>query len=256
MPWIKQWLEALDDPKLTRLSLAEVGAWWGLIMLAGKCGADGKITSGNQALGMDEIADALHIKTSEDRLALESMIAKMEKRRSLEWNAGHTLTIVNFVKRQRIPPSAYREAVAERVRRHRERRKETDEGREVPPSLEVGIDKEVELVTDEDKEVLKVWSGVKDFPRGKEVLGFLAKLKAEFPDVDILKESKTWAIRKLSEPLTGRSRPFSQLWNWMMKAREFNQAKALRVDQGKIPGERKQKRTKGSTDEEIARSLK
>ena len=95
-PWIKMWLEGLDDPKLTRLSLAERGAWWELLMLAGKCKAGGKILSGNQALDMDEIADALHVKTSEDRLALESMITKMEKRGSLVWNEGHTLTIVNW----------------------------------------------------------------------------------------------------------------------------------------------------------------
>lgn len=234
LPWIKLWLESLDDPKLTRLSLAERGAWWGLMGLAGKCEAGGKITSGGQGLDIDEIADALHIKAGEDRQALESMIAKMEKRGSLQWNEGHTLMVVHYEERQRIPPSARPEAVAERVRKHREHRKETDEGREVPPLLEAGIDKEVEPVTDEDREVLKVWSGVKGFPRdSNEATRFLNKLRAEFLDVDILKESKTWAIRKLSEPLTKRSRPFSQLWGWMMKAREFKQAKAPKVDQDK-----------------------
>jgi len=46
LPWIKMWLEALDDPKLTRLSLAQRGAWWALLKLAGKCDAGGKIVSG------------------------------------------------------------------------------------------------------------------------------------------------------------------------------------------------------------------
>lgn len=128
LPWIKMWLEALDDPKLTRLSLAERGAWWGILALAGKCNAEGKILSGGAGLDMDEIADALHIKTDEDRQALESMIAKMVDRGSLGWNE-HTLTVAHWEERQRIPPSLRPEMVAERVRRYRERRK-GDRGRE------------------------------------------------------------------------------------------------------------------------------
>lgn len=123
LPWIKMWLEALDDPKLTRLSLGERGAWWGVLKLAGKCDAGGKIISGGQGLDIDDIADALHIKTVEDRQALESMIDKMEKRGSLIWNEGHVLTVVHWEERQRIPPSSKPEAVAERVRLHRERQK-------------------------------------------------------------------------------------------------------------------------------------
>jgi len=122
LAWIKMWLEALGDPKLTKLSLAERGAWWGLLQLAGKCNADGKLESGEEALSMDDLAEALHIRTTEDRQALESMIAKMVKRRSLTYNEG-VLRVVHWQERQRIPPSARPEAVAERVRRHREKKK-------------------------------------------------------------------------------------------------------------------------------------
>lgn len=125
LPWMKHYLEALDDPKLTRLSLAEKGAWWGILELAGKCDAGGKIVSGGEGLDMDEIADALHIKTAEDRGSLESMIAKMGKRHSITYNEG-VLRVVHWEERQRIPPSARPEAVAERVRRHRERKKARD----------------------------------------------------------------------------------------------------------------------------------
>lgn len=123
LPWAKMWLEALDDPKLTRLSLAERGAWWGVLQLAGKLAADGRLETGAQGLDMDEIADALHIKTSDDRRALESMIEKMESRGSLLWN-GSVLTVVHWEERQAIPPSARPEAVAERVRQHRQRQRE------------------------------------------------------------------------------------------------------------------------------------
>ncbi|GAI59769.1 unnamed protein product [marine sediment metagenome] len=240
LPWIKMWLEALDDPKLTRLSLAERGAWWGILKLAGKCDAGGKIVSGGEGLSIDEIAEALHIKTAEDRQSLESMIAKLEKRGSLTWNEN-VLTVVHYEGRQRIPPSARPEAVAERVRLHRERRKKTGKGSEVQQLPEAGADKEVPPVTSQatardskeatgtlnkagDEEVLAVWSGVKGFPRdSKEATRFLNKLRAEFPDVDILGESKKWAAAKLSMPLTKRSMPFKQLWAWMLKAREFAQ---------------------------------
>lgn len=122
LQWAKMWLEALDDPKLTRLTLAERGAWWSILLLAGKCHADGKLVSGGQPLDMEEIAEALHMKTREDRQALESMITKMEKRGSFRWNQG-ALVVVHWEERQRIPPSSTREAVAERVRRYREKHK-------------------------------------------------------------------------------------------------------------------------------------
>jgi len=134
LPWIKLWIEALENPKLIRLSLAERGAWWGILKLAGKCAAGGKIVSGGAGLDMDEITDALHIKTAEDRQSLESMIAKMEKRGSLRLNEG-VLTVVHYEERQRIPPSARPEAVAERVRRHRERQKEKTEKGPAPKEL-------------------------------------------------------------------------------------------------------------------------
>ncbi|MBA7516334.1 hypothetical protein ES705_08382 [subsurface metagenome] len=259
LPWIKLWLEALDDPKLTRLPLAERGAWWGVLALAGKCAAGGKIVSGGAGLDMDEIAEALHIKTGEDRQSLESMIAKMEKRGSLAWN-GNVLTVVHYEERQRIPPSARPEAVAERVRRSRERRKKAGKGDEVQPSPKVGEGKKVPPVASQemardsdeatgtlnkagDEEVLAVWLGVKSFPRDSdEATRFLAKLRAEFPDVDILDVSKDWAAAKLSEPLTKKSMPFKQLRSWMKKARQFAQE---RRDRGGQPTKPKQARAKG-----------
>lgn len=235
------WLESLDDPKLTRLSLAERGAWWGILELAGKCDAGGKILSGNVGLDMDEIADALHVK-GDDRQSLESAVAKMEQRGSLLWNEGHILTVVHWEERQRIPLSARPEAIAERVRRYRKHRKETEEPEELAPSPTLGRTTEepeelapsgsprdsseatggVLLETSQDDVVLAVWSGVKNFTEdSNEATRFLTELKAEFPDVDILEESKSWAAAKLSEPLTERSMPFKQLRTWMRRAREY-----------------------------------
>lgn len=138
LPWVKMWVEALDDPKLIRLSLAERGAWWGLIKLARKLDPQGnnsgRLETGGQGLDMDEIVDALHIKTDSDRRALESMIEKMKSRGSLLWN-GSMLTIVHFEERQRIPASTHPEAVADRVRRYRDRQKKKPEKGPAPKEL-------------------------------------------------------------------------------------------------------------------------
>ncbi len=240
LPWIKMWLEALDDPKLTRLSLAERGAWWGILQLAGKCDAGGKLLSGGQGLDIDEIADALHIKTGEDRQLLESMIAKMEKRGSLKWNENNILMVIHWEERQRIPPSTRPEAIAKRVRRYRERRKKTGNGKEVQPSPTLGTGKEAPPEMSQDDEVLAIWSGVKNFPLitsedSNAATRFLAELKAEFPDVDILEESKSWSAAKLSEPLAGRSMPFKQLRTWMKRAHEFAGQKPHREKKGEDP---------------------
>ena len=96
----------------------------------------------------------------------------------------------------------------------------------VPPS-ESEIE---ESLSEGDREVVSVWRSVKgfDLPAG-EAAALVAKLRTEFGELDILAESKAWAARKLSEPLTRRSRPSSQIWNWMRKAREF--ARERRADE-------------------------
>ena len=121
LPWIKLWLDSLHNQKLIRLSLAERGAWWGLLSLTGELDAGGALSSGGQPLTLDEMAESLHIKEA-DRPHLVSMIQKMTKQGSLAWN-GNTLHVVNWHERQHIKPSDRPEAVAERVRRFREKKR-------------------------------------------------------------------------------------------------------------------------------------
>jgi len=90
------------------------------------------------------------------------------------------------------------------------------------------------VAAQDEEEVLAVWSGVKGFPRdSNEATRFLTKLRAEFPDVDILDVSRSWAAAKLSEPLTKRSMPFKQLRAWMKKERQFAQER--RGKAGQLP---------------------
>ena len=122
-PWLKMWIEWIHDPKMLGLTLAETGAWWKLITLAQQCAAEGQLVKGNGSpLSLPEIANSLHISTPKDMKTLQSMIQKMEAANSLSWN-NKTLTIIHFAERQELTPSSSREAVRERVRRHRERQR-------------------------------------------------------------------------------------------------------------------------------------
>ncbi len=81
-----------------------------------------------------------------------------------------------------------------------------------------------ENLSEGDRKVISTWCSVKGFSMpNEEAAKLVASLRTEFPDVDILAESKAWAARKLSEPLKPGSRPSQQIWNWMVKTREFAQ---------------------------------
>ena len=121
-PWLKMWVEWIDDPGMLDLSLAEQGAWWRLVTLAKKCGADGHLVKGHGApLSLDQIADALRIRTTADRRVFDSMVEKMTDQVSLHWNHA-TLIITHFAERQAKTTSETPEAVRARVRRYRERK--------------------------------------------------------------------------------------------------------------------------------------
>ena len=103
---------------------------------------------------------------------------------------------------------------------------------EIPPS-ESEIE---ESLSAGDPEVISVWRSVKGFSMpNEEAVELVARLRTEFPNVDILDESKAWAARKFSEPLKPSSRPSSQVWNWMRKAREFARERRKDEQQSRKP---------------------
>jgi len=97
-----------------------------------------------------------------------------------------------------------------------------------------------ESLCEGDREVISVWRSVKgcNLPVSA-AAELVAKLRKEFPDVDILAESKAWAARKLSEPLTRKSRPSGQIWNFMVKRRRWDNEKR---------GEHEQREAQRGTD--------
>jgi len=93
-----------------------------------------------------------------------------------------------------------------------------------------------ESLCEGDREVISVWCSVKGFTMSPaDASALVASLRTEFPDLDILAESKAWAARKLSEPLKPTSRPSAQIWNWMRLARQFAQE---RRDREQVKGRR------------------
>ncbi|GAI66740.1 unnamed protein product [marine sediment metagenome] len=120
-PWLKMWVEWIDDPKMLSLSLAQQGAWWRLLALAQKCMADGLLVKGNGApLSLDEIADTLRFITKPDRKVFDSTVKTMTDQGSLHWNSN-ALVVTHFAERQAKTSSETPEAIRDRVRRHREK---------------------------------------------------------------------------------------------------------------------------------------
>jgi len=119
-PWLKLWAEWIHDPKMLALTLAEQGAWWRLVTLAASCGAEGKLVTGNDIpLTFPEIANCLHITSTEDMDVLKSMVAKMELKGSLNWNSD-ILTVTHLVERQAKVASETTEALRERQQKRRQ----------------------------------------------------------------------------------------------------------------------------------------
>jgi len=121
-PWLKMWVEWIDDLKMLDLTLAEQGAWWRLCALAQKCAAGGALVKDNGTpLSMDEIASTLRIKAGADRKTFDAMIQKLSTQGSLHLNSN-ALVITHFAERQARVASETPEEVRVRVRRHRERK--------------------------------------------------------------------------------------------------------------------------------------
>jgi len=104
-----------------------------------------------------------------------------------------------------------------------------------------------ESLSEGDLEVISVWRSVEGFGLSEAAARQLvASLRTEFTNINILRESRAWAVRKLSEPLEPDSRPSSQIWNWMRKAREISQ-------RGEVHGQRKGKRVKARPASDFGR---
>ena len=124
-PWIKLWTEIRHDPKLSNLTNEQFGILVKLFIIADEIGKNGLIP-GHAARGGYSREDlAAELKTTP--LILNRLVRNLS-RKSTDQNAqppicqcerSGDIFFTNYEKRQKKPPSAEREAVAERVQRHR-----------------------------------------------------------------------------------------------------------------------------------------
>jgi hypothetical protein len=91
-------------------------------------------------------------------------------------------------------------------------------------------------ITEQEKKILSVLQNVKNYPYDKPTdIECIRSLAADYPDVDLLQELKHWATWVLDKPLVkGKSKPRSQIRNWVRKAREFRENKTNRNRNGPV----------------------
>lgn len=133
LPWIKLWLDSLHNQKLLSLSLAEQGAWWRLLALAGELAAGGGLETAGKALTVKQMARRIHLEAP-DLPVFQGMVDKLVDWGTLAWN-GPALRIVNWEERQSIPTSQSRDAIRQRVGAYRMRHRILDDVSEVLNSL-------------------------------------------------------------------------------------------------------------------------
>lgn len=112
--WVKLYTEIINDPKMIRMTWAQRGIWDALLALAGQVdeqdenGPTGCVGSAQDA--------ALMIRCNDNEFA--EAVSAFAERGMIEEHDG-ILYLSRFAERQSRAPSSQREAVTERVKRHR-----------------------------------------------------------------------------------------------------------------------------------------
>ncbi|MFA4974679.1 MAG: hypothetical protein WC683_18895 [bacterium] len=115
--WVKLYTEINRDPTMGELTLAQKGVWMMLLALAGEI--DARDENDLETGELDTIARvAWSIRCTKDEL--NDALAALEERGMVEERDG-ILWLPNYAKRQRRAPSDGHIAVAERVKRHRDK---------------------------------------------------------------------------------------------------------------------------------------
>jgi len=116
--WVKLYTEVCTDPDIGELTLAQKGVWMMLLALAGQI--DARDENDQETGELDTIARvawSIRCTTAE----LQDAIAAFQVRGMVEDRDG-ILWLPNYGKRQRRAPTDRHTAVAERVKRYRERK--------------------------------------------------------------------------------------------------------------------------------------
>ena len=126
MPWVKLYVDLLDDTKLGFISEGAQLLFVKLILLAGDCDAEGYLVNGASPLTLSEIAWRLRVPID----TLRDRMAELEQAELVGHDEGEGIFwVVNFQKRQGRSQSEKRALWRERKRRQKEPTENTAESR-------------------------------------------------------------------------------------------------------------------------------
>jgi len=241
LPWFRVYTEIVDDPKMARLSGDQFRDWIFLLALARESEEPGVIM-----MSPEDAAWRLRRPPDEFKESL-SLFERLEM---ITLEDGR-IVVSKFLERQYDKPSDRPDEVRRRVARHRKRQSnaaatpdpvdgnaavtrrnaidsesdsdsEGEEGLLPPPKLPE--------MTPAEREILHLLKTTKNYPFQLEKdLEFIREMAVEHPNLDLVDQVRRWRTRKnYDEPLTKRSRPHSQLANWLRKAEEYGQQRQAR----------------------------
>lgn len=115
--WVKLYTEINRDPKMLRLTWAQRGIWSALLALAGEIDDQNEQGPTGYVGPVDDAALLLRCDDAEFAEAVEAF-----EERGMVRLEDDALYLTRYADRQKRAPSSRREAVAERVKRHRRRK--------------------------------------------------------------------------------------------------------------------------------------
>lgn len=223
MEWLKLHNDIRTDAKVRSMPMAERWIWVALLTYANEQPTRGVILDYDPDILALEIADG-------DTDILCNALQRYIKLRMIKVE-NNTITLLNFDKRQARKPSDEREAVKERVARHRARRKEDEDVTPVTPPVTprnafvTPIDKirVEEIREDKEKRETRATKAARpsiqtSYPDTFEVTEEMrAKVRAKYPDLDIDAATEEWAGAMCSNRTKYRYTDWQQAWYGAMR---------------------------------------
>ena len=109
MPWVKVYVEILDDVKILRLSDSQKWRFLSLILFAAECDADGALVTGDSIVTHDDVSVRLRCDIEELKKDIEKMVSL-----GLVFMDGDIIVVSSFSERQGPTQEAKRKNWRER----------------------------------------------------------------------------------------------------------------------------------------------
>lgn len=242
--WFRCYTEIKRDRKLRRLPISYRWIWVVVLAMAKESPVQGKLLiSENIPATIEDIADEAAADIEETEQAIQKFIEQ-----DMMHEENGVLVLTNWDKRQFVSDSS-----TERVRKHRERKRETFQERYInsdvtPPEAEAesrdqrseterkeeGPENPETSPSPQERECLKLLKAVPGYPfdYGQD-LEHLRNLAIDFPTVDIISELKKWRAYKMDHPLKKKSNPRLQLRRWFENAQRWSKDERASPDEEK-----------------------